>query len=157
MLRILVRKALLILMNLKVFLLQRMKKENFQKKYLKNMDLIQMFLALNELNRQGIDGELLIEKNGVYGLTDTRKLNSGRPSEKEVSIEEKYERHKSQNNLLKAENELIKKSNIQKGAEQEEIILSSEHKFIIINLVIEKYKLKNMISHLCQIAEVSRS
>ena len=43
------------------------------------------------------------------GLTDTRKLNSGRPSEKELSAEEKYERLKAQNNLLKAENELLKK------------------------------------------------
>jgi len=49
------------------------------------------------------------KKDGVCGLTDTRKLNSGRLSEKELSIEEKYERLKAQNNLLKAENELLKK------------------------------------------------
>lgn len=48
-------------------------------------------------------------KNGVSGLTDTRKLKSGRTSEKELSIEEKYKRLKAQNNLLKAENELLKK------------------------------------------------
>lgn len=48
-------------------------------------------------------------KNGVSGLTDTRKLNPGRTSEKEFSIEEKYKRLKAQNNLLKAENELLKK------------------------------------------------
>lgn len=48
-------------------------------------------------------------ENGVCGLTDTRKLNSGRPSLKKQSIEEKYERLKAQNNLLKAENELLKK------------------------------------------------
>ena len=48
-------------------------------------------------------------KNGVSGLTDTRKLKSGRPSDKELSIEEKYIRLKAQNNLLKAENELFKK------------------------------------------------
>jgi cell division protein FtsB len=48
-------------------------------------------------------------KDGVCGLKDTRKENSGRPSEKDISIEEKYERLKSQNNLLKAENELLKK------------------------------------------------
>ena len=48
-------------------------------------------------------------KNGVVGLTDTRKSNSGRPSEKELSIEMKYERLQAQNNLLKAENELLKK------------------------------------------------
>lgn len=48
-------------------------------------------------------------KNGVDGLKDTRKGNSGRPSEKELSLEEKYKRLEAQNNLLKAENELLKK------------------------------------------------
>jgi len=47
--------------------------------------------------------------NGVFGLKDTRKGNSGRPSEKELSIEEKYKRLEAENNLLKAENELLKK------------------------------------------------
>lgn len=49
------------------------------------------------------------KKNGVSGLKDTRKHNSGRPSEKELSLEEKYKRLEAQNNLLKAENELLKK------------------------------------------------
>jgi transposase len=49
------------------------------------------------------------KENGVVGLNDSRKENSGRPSEKELSIEEKYERLKAQINLLKAENELLKK------------------------------------------------
>ncbi len=48
-------------------------------------------------------------KNGKGGLQDTRKGNSGRPSEKELSIEEKYKRLEAQNNLLKAEVELLKK------------------------------------------------
>ncbi len=48
-------------------------------------------------------------KMGLDGLTDTRKENSGRPSDRELSLEEKYERLLAQNNLLKAENELIKK------------------------------------------------
>lgn len=48
-------------------------------------------------------------KDGVCGLKDTRKENSGRPTERELSTEEKYERLKAQNNLLKAENELLKK------------------------------------------------
>lgn len=47
--------------------------------------------------------------NGALGLSDTRKGNSGRQSDKELSIEEKYERLKLQNNYLKAENELLKK------------------------------------------------
>lgn len=48
-------------------------------------------------------------KAGILGLQDTRKESSGRPREKELSIEEKYERLKAQNNLLRAENELLKK------------------------------------------------
>lgn len=47
--------------------------------------------------------------NGVVGLRDTRKGNSGRPSDKELSLEEKYARLEAENNLLKAENELLKK------------------------------------------------
>lgn len=48
-------------------------------------------------------------QNGICGLNDTRRRNSGRPSDKELSIEEKYSRLQAQNNLLKAENELLKK------------------------------------------------
>ncbi len=46
---------------------------------------------------------------GVLGLQDTRKENSGRHRERDLSIEEKYERLQAQNKLLKAENELLKK------------------------------------------------
>ena len=49
------------------------------------------------------------KSEGVLGLQDTRKQNSGRPREKELSLEEKYERLIAQNKLLKAENELLKK------------------------------------------------
>ena len=47
------------------------------------------------------------KENGVIGLNDTRKLNSGRPTKKELSIEAKYERLQAQINLFKAENELF--------------------------------------------------
>jgi transposase len=49
------------------------------------------------------------KKNGVLGLQDTRRGSSGRPNDKELSIEEKYERLKIKNKLLEAENELLKK------------------------------------------------
>jgi transposase len=48
-------------------------------------------------------------KDGVCGLRDSRKDRSGRPGGKKLSTEEKYERLKAQINLLKAENELLKK------------------------------------------------
>jgi transposase len=48
-------------------------------------------------------------EDGIEGLKDTRKENSGRPREGELSLEEKYARLEAQVNLLKAENELLKK------------------------------------------------
>jgi transposase len=48
-------------------------------------------------------------EDGISGLSDTRTGNSGRPIERELTLEEKYERLEAQNNLLKAENELLKK------------------------------------------------
>lgn len=47
--------------------------------------------------------------NGVAGLRDTRSESSGRPNERELTLEEKYARLEAQNNLLMAENELLKK------------------------------------------------
>jgi len=47
--------------------------------------------------------------NGVVGLNDTRAGNSGRPRERELSLQEKNARLEAQLHLLKAENELLKK------------------------------------------------
>lgn len=52
------------------------------------------------------------KRYGICGLRDTRKNNSGRPTKKELSLEEKYARLQAQNALLKAENELLKKINL---------------------------------------------
>lgn len=48
-------------------------------------------------------------ESGINGLRDTRADNSGRTREKELSLEEKNARLEAQINLLKAENELLKK------------------------------------------------
>ncbi len=48
-------------------------------------------------------------KNGIAQLQDTRKFNSGRTSECNLSIEEKYEKLQAKIKLLEAENELLKK------------------------------------------------
>lgn len=69
-------------------------------------------LGIDRIKSSGKRWRVNYRKSGICGLNDTRALNTGRPSEKELSIEEKYERLKAQNNLLKAENELLKKYNI---------------------------------------------
>lgn len=48
-------------------------------------------------------------RNGVSELQDARKFNTGRPTEKDLSIEEKYEKLQAKVKLLQAENELLKK------------------------------------------------
>lgn len=48
-------------------------------------------------------------ESGVKGLRDTRSDNSGRPSKKELSLEQKNARLEAQIQLLRAENELLKK------------------------------------------------
>ncbi|PEB50878.1 IS3 family transposase [Bacillus sp. AFS098217] len=95
-------------------------------------------------------------ENGVFGLRDTRKENSGRSLERELTLEEKYARLEAERNLLKAENELLKK--ITYGREDErKLTLSPSQKYLLIRYVIEKYNVRNMVSHLCKVAGVSRS
>ncbi len=46
-------------------------------------------------------------RNGTTSLQDTRKFNTGRPTEK-LSLKEKYEKLQAKILLLEAENELLK-------------------------------------------------
>ncbi|UEP94723.1 IS3 family transposase [Bacillus pacificus] len=97
------------------------------------------------------------KQNGVWGLRDTRKENSGRKSERELTLEEKYARLEAERNLLKAENELLKKIKFYGREDGKEITLHASQKYLLIRSIIEKYRLKNMVRYLCQVAGVSRS
>lgn len=70
-----------------------------------NVDLI----GLQRVSSAGKRWRAAYREAGVVGLQDTRKTNSGRPSEKELSLEEKITRLEAKNQLLRAENELLKK------------------------------------------------
>ncbi|PEB38403.1 IS3 family transposase [Bacillus pseudomycoides] len=97
------------------------------------------------------------KENGVFGLRDTRKENSGRKLERELTLEEKYARLEAERNLLKAENELLKKIKPYGREDGKEITLPPSQKYILIRSVIKKYNLRNMVSHLCKVTGVSRS
>ncbi len=66
-------------------------------------------IGLERVRSSGKRWRRAYAKEGIAGLRDTRKGNSGRPRDKELSLEEKYARLEAENKLLKAENELIKK------------------------------------------------
>lgn len=96
------------------------------------------------------------KQSGELGLRDTRKFNSGRPLSRELSTEEIIAKKDAEIAYWKAEAELLKKIEL-----QERQVKKGELKaatiFKLIQEIILKYNFKNMISHLCKIAEVSRS
>ena len=69
-------------------------------------------LGLDRVQSCGKRWRAAFRKNGVTQLQDTRKFNTGRPIEKNLSIEEKYEKLQAKIKLLEAENELLKKLEI---------------------------------------------
>ncbi|MCA0969691.1 IS3 family transposase [Halobacillus litoralis] len=95
-------------------------------------------------------------KKGISGLEDTRKHNTGRPSEKEISAEEKIKRLEGKIKVIEAEKELLKKLEmIGKGDEKK--LERPWMKFELIREVVQEYQLKNHIQYLCDLVGVSRS
>lgn len=66
-------------------------------------------LGMKRVESSGKRWRSAFRRNGVSQLQDTRKFNNGRPSEKELSLEEKYKKLEAKIKLLQAENELLKK------------------------------------------------
>ena len=89
-------------------------------------------------------------------MNDTRKGNSGRPLQRELTKDEIIERLESKLKYIEAENEFLKKLELQERQVRSNKLFAAE-KFELIFETITKLKLKNMVSYLCDIAEVSRS
>ena len=66
-------------------------------------------IGMERIKTAGKRWRAAYRKTGVEGLQDTRKTNSGRPSERALTLEEKIARLEAKNRLLEAENELLKK------------------------------------------------
>jgi len=66
-------------------------------------------IGITRINRAANRWRTSYNDSGVLGLRDTRKDNSGRPTNKELTLEEKNAKLEAQIQLLKAENELLKK------------------------------------------------
>lgn len=96
------------------------------------------------------------EDKGVSGLQDTRRINSGRHRNAEMTPDKIIAKQKAEIEYLKAEVELLKKLELAerkviKGKLQPTLV------FGIIEDIVTKNKLKGMISHLCKSTGVSRS
>lgn len=69
-------------------------------------------IGLKRIQSAGSRWRSAFRRNGIEQLQDTRKFNTGRPTEKDLSLEEKYEKLQAKLKLLQAENELLKKLEI---------------------------------------------
>ena len=66
-------------------------------------------LGIERIHSSAKRWRIAFRKEGVLGLRDNRKGNSGRPRERELQVEEMNVRLQAEINLLRAENELLKK------------------------------------------------
>ncbi|WP_286168017.1 IS3 family transposase [Bacillus sp. 22-7] len=100
------------------------------------------------------------ERFGEEGLLMERrgKGSTGRPSTKQLSVEEKLRKAEARIKFLEAENGLPKKAGrVRKAGVEKETILTAAEKFYLIEKTIRIYQLKKAVSYLCELAGVSRS
>lgn len=66
-------------------------------------------IGMERIKSSGNRWRSAFRRNGVAELQDSRKFNTGRPIEKDLSLQQKYEKLEAKVKLLQAENELLKK------------------------------------------------
>ena len=115
-------------------------------------------IGIERVNSSAGRWRLAYKNKGVLGLDDTRKGNSGRPLERELTLKEKYERLQIKNEYLQAEINLVKKLDArERKVIGKSIVLLASEKYILVSEVINENSVVGMLSYLCKIAEISRS
>ena len=113
-------------------------------------------IGIRRVENAGARWRKSYKENGVLGLNDTRRNNTGRPRQRELTKDEIIARQNSEIEYLKAEVELLKKLELhERQVKKGKLIAASVFK--LINEIISKFKFKNIVSHLCKISGVSRS
>ena len=96
-------------MNLKGYLFFENQAGKFPRQIFEECGFDINILGIKRIESSGKRWRSAFRRNGISQLQDTRKFNTGRPTEKHLSIEEKYEKLQAKVKLLEAENELLKK------------------------------------------------
>src|SRR3954453_506440 len=98
------------------------------------------------------------EKNGLIGLSDTRKTASGRPLKRELSQAEIIERQEARIKLLEGQVELLKKLEMtERRLLNKSQNLEPSKVFQLIHETIEQNQFKQMTKYFCKLLGVSRS
>lgn len=98
------------------------------------------------------------EKNGLIGLTDTRKTSSGRPLKRELKMAEILERQAARIELLEGQVEMLKKLEAtERRLLNDSQKLSTNKVFQLISDTLEQFPFKRMVTYFCTLLNVSRS
>lgn len=98
------------------------------------------------------------EKNGLIGLTDTRKTSSGRPLKRELTMAEILERQAARIELLEGQVEMLKKLEVtERRLLNDSQKLSTQKIFQLISNTIQQFPFKRMVTYFCELLNVSRS
>ncbi|RKQ11301.1 IS3 family transposase, partial [Ureibacillus endophyticus] len=98
------------------------------------------------------------EKNGLIGLTDTRKTSSGRPIKRELTMAEVLGRQAARIELLEGQVEMLKKLEVtERRLLNTSQKLSTNKVFQLISDTLEQFPFKRMVTYFCALLNVSRS
>ncbi|TKI59749.1 IS3 family transposase [Lysinibacillus mangiferihumi] len=98
------------------------------------------------------------EKNGLIGLTDTRKTGSGRPLKRELTANEIIERQAARIQLLEGQVELLKKLEVtERRLLNDSQKISTSKIYQLISDTLAKHPFKRMVAYFCDLLNVSRS
>lgn len=115
-------------------------------------------LGINRLEQSASRWKKAYQKDGIIGLVDTRRTESGRPLERELSKEEIIQRQEAKIKLLEGQVELLKKADlIERRLVKASEKLPPNKIFKLISETIKENNLKNMTKYLCELLDISRS
>ncbi|MEH7505851.1 IS3 family transposase [Neobacillus drentensis] len=115
-------------------------------------------IGMKRIEKSAYRWKRAYEKDGLIGLSDTRKTASGRPLKRELSQAEIIERQSARIKLLEGQVELLKKLEMTErrllNAGQN---LETSKVFQLIYETIEQNQFKQMTKYFCKLLGVSRS
>jgi len=115
-------------------------------------------IGMKRIEQSAYRWKKIYEKNGLIGLTDSRRTNSGRPLKRELTPSEVIERQEAKIKLLEGQVELLKKLE-----ETERRLLNASENlkpskvYQLIYVTIEQNQFKRMTKYFCDLLDVSRS
>ena len=113
-------------------------------------------IGIRRIDCAGARWSKAYKENGILGLDDTRRNNSGRPRQRKITKDEIIAKQNAEIEYLKAEVELLKKLELHERQVKKGKLIAAQA-FTLIESIVKKLSLNNIVKKLCSVAQVSRS